>query len=91
MKQLNTLLLICCIALFANAQKNILLPDYLQFEPDLSYDKNIPAPKDFLGYELGESFTLYTQTVNYFKQLDDVSARIKVANYGETYEGRPLI
>ncbi|MEN0046827.1 MAG: M14 family zinc carboxypeptidase [Bacteroidota bacterium] len=91
MKQLNALLFLCCICLFTNAQKNILLPKYLQFEPDLPYDKNIPSPKDFLGYELGEAMTLYTQTANYFEQLDQTSDRIKVSNYGETYEGRPLI
>ncbi|MEL6721465.1 MAG: peptidase M14, partial [Bacteroidota bacterium] len=91
MKQLNTLFCICCLYFFANAQKDILLPEYLQFEPDLSYDKGIPAPKDFLNYELGESFTLYTQTVNYFQELDQLSDRIKVSKYGETYEGRPLI
>jgi len=91
MKLFNTLLFICCVCLFANAQKNILLPKYLQFETDLSYDKSIPSPKDFLGYELGESFTLYANTVSYFEQLDQLSNRITVANYGETYEGRPLI
>ncbi|MEM0993820.1 MAG: M14 family zinc carboxypeptidase, partial [Bacteroidota bacterium] len=80
---------LCCIS-FCLAQ-NPLLPERFQFEPDLSYDESIPSPADFLGYELGERMTLYAHTVNYFEQLDATTDRISLDNYGETYEGRPLI
>ncbi|MEM9888731.1 MAG: M14 family zinc carboxypeptidase [Bacteroidota bacterium] len=90
MKRYQVLLLTFCFINYCFAQ-NLLLPEYFQFEPDLTYNKDIPSPTDFLGYELGEQMTLYAHTVAYFEELDEEADRISVANYGETYEGRPLI
>lgn len=83
-------LFICCSTFFSHAQTP-LLPDYFQFDPELDYDENIPSPADFLGYELGERFTVYAHSVDYFEELARVSDRLTVSNYGETHEGRPLI
>ena len=67
-----------------------LTPDRFEFEPDLEYNPSITSPADFLGYELGESFTLYANSVQYFKLLAEQSPRITINEYGETYEGRKL-
>ncbi len=61
-----------------------------EFDPDLNYDSSIPAPNDFLGYELGDAFTLHSDVVRYFKELDELSDRLTLHKYGETYEGRAL-
>ncbi|NJK83255.1 MAG: peptidase M14, partial [Saprospiraceae bacterium] len=89
-KQLSALLIMFFLLSHLFAQ-NVLVPDYLNFEPDLPYDANIPAPSTFLGYEAGEDFTIYAQVVNYFNRLDELSEKIVVKNYGTTHEGRPLI
>lgn len=83
-------LILFCIVNKFNAQ-NILVPDHLNFEPELNYNNAIPSPKQFLGYELGEAFTLYAHVVDYFENIDERSDKIVVKNYGKTYEDRPLI
>ncbi|MEO0732739.1 MAG: M14 family zinc carboxypeptidase [Bacteroidota bacterium] len=52
---------------------------------------DIPSPQDFLGYRLGEHFTEYARSVEYFRMLADKSDRIQLEQYGETYEKRPLL
>jgi hypothetical protein len=64
--------------------------DRFAFEPQLKYNNQIPAPNKVLGYELGETFTIYAHVVDYFKQLTAASPRITMVKYGETYEKRPL-
>jgi hypothetical protein len=51
----------------------------------------IQSPEAFLGYRLGERFTEYARSVEYFKYLAEQSPRINLEQYGETYEKRPLI
>lgn len=68
-----------------------LTPERFAFDPDVSYDSSIPSPADFLGYELGEQFTLYANAVAYFRALAAASDRITINQYGATYEGKPLI
>jgi hypothetical protein len=52
---------------------------------------NHSNPDQFLGYELGSRFTRHHRVVEYFKYIDDLSANVKVTQYGETNELRPLI
>ena len=85
------LLLAVALGLPASAQEVDLTPERFAFEPDLSYDDAIPSPAEHLGYALGEEFTLYAHVVDYFETLADASDRITLSEYGETYEGRPLI
>ena len=61
------------------------------FDPQLTYDPAIPAPEAYLGYQLGEQFSLYANVVQYFEKLAASSEKIIFNQYGETYEGRPLI
>ncbi len=67
-----------------------LLPERFVFEPELSYASDIHSPAEYLGYELGESFTLYANAVSYFQYLAEQSDRVMINEYGETYEGRKL-
>ena len=80
-------LLILSVSMTAQAD---LTPDRFEFEPELNYNSNIKSPKDFLGYEIGESFTLYANSVAYFQYLAKASDRVTINEYGETYEGRKL-
>jgi hypothetical protein len=91
-RQTLYVLLILCITQFAYGQKqNLLDLDRFAFEPDLRVNSSIPTPADHLGYELGAEFTLYAHAVDYFQTLAEASPRVAINQYGETYEGRPLI
>lgn len=61
-----------------------------EFDPNLEYDSEITSPAEFLGYELGDEFTLHSDVVRYFQQLDEESDKLTLHKYGETYEGRGL-
>jgi hypothetical protein len=67
-----------------------LVPDRFTFDDDLEYHEGIPSPSDFQGYEHGERFTLYANSVAYFKELSRLSDRVLINSYGETYEKRGL-
>ena len=54
--------------------------------------QNIPSPKQFLGYELGEHFTPCYKIDNYFNAVAQASpSTVKALKYGETNEGRDLM
>ena len=76
---------------YAIAQPEVTDLKRFAFETDLTMDSSIPSPADFLGYELGENFTLYAHIVAYHKTLAEASPRVLYGEYGETYEGRPLV
>ncbi|MEZ4791969.1 MAG: M14 family metallopeptidase [Gelidibacter sp.] len=57
----------------------------------VSNAQQITSPKDFLGYELGTKFSRHHQMVDYFKKIaSEMPKQIKLEQYGETYERRPL-
>src|SRR4051812_743768 len=53
-------------------------------------DDRLPRPEAFLGYPLGARFTSWDRIVAYLEALDAASPRVKMWEYGHTYEGRPL-
>ena len=53
--------------------------------------QSITPPADFLGYELGETFSRHHQVTGYFKQISRESDRVQLIEYGRTNEGRPLV
>ncbi|WP_273445653.1 M14 family zinc carboxypeptidase [Neolewinella agarilytica] len=59
--------------------------------PDNGRVGEIVSPAAFLGYELGERFTEYARSVEYFHLLAANSPRISIEKYGESYEKRPLL
>ncbi|MFN8252620.1 MAG: M14 metallopeptidase family protein [Ferruginibacter sp.] len=51
----------------------------------------VKSPDEFLGYTLGTKFTPHHKIVSYFQQVATaLPAQVKLQQYGETYEGRPL-
>jgi len=50
----------------------------------------IQTPKEFLGYELGDAFTLHHDLTRYIQHLASQSPRLKAIEYGKTYEKRGL-
>ena len=54
-------------------------------------DPGVPAPPAVLGYPLGERFTGWEEARAYLGALAAASGRVAVWEYGETYEGRPLV
>jgi Zinc carboxypeptidase len=51
----------------------------------------LQSPEQFLGYQLGDRFTRHHRVVEYFKLVDEALPNVRVTQYGETYEHRPLI
>lgn len=89
MKNYFTITLLLITSVFIQAQTDLNSPRFA-FEPDLNYNENIPSPKEFLGYELGTSLTLYAYVESYLKELAEKSDRVTIQHYGTTYEGRKL-
>jgi hypothetical protein len=84
------LLSVLVLPLSSTAQDVDLTPERFAFSPELPVDDAIPSPADFLGYELGEEFTVYADVIDYLAALNEASDRITMHGYGATYEGRPL-
>ncbi|WP_187261787.1 M14 family zinc carboxypeptidase [Pontibacter beigongshangensis] len=54
--------------------------------------QKLKTPAEFLGYQLGEQFSFHAQMVDYLNYLAaQAPNRLKVEEYGKTYEGRPLL
>ncbi len=51
----------------------------------------LKSPDEFLGYKLGERFTRHHKVVEYFQHIAETTPNVKLHQYGETYEHRPLI
>lgn len=50
------------------------------------------SPEEFLGYKIGTRFTPHWKIVNYFNHVSaNASSIMKLQQYGETNEGRPLL
>ncbi|MFC1477550.1 M14 family zinc carboxypeptidase [candidate division KSB1 bacterium] len=61
-----------------------------EFYPNGTYNSRITRPQDFLGYDLGERFTMHHRMMDYFENLAEESDRVQYHQYGMTYELRPL-
>ena len=58
----------------------------------ISADAQLRSPEDFLGYKIGTRFTPHWKIVNYFQHVAaNASANVKLEQYGQTNEGRPLL
>lgn len=87
-KQYTLLLVLIAITTIGYGQQKQALTYYL---PDISYDKDIPTPESYLGFQIGEWHISHDQQVAYLKKLAEVSPRITLQQIGRTYEGRPTI
>lgn len=57
---------------------------------DVSYNKEIPNPKQFSGHEVGEWHLTHDKLLYYMYKLAEVSDRAIWEEYARSYEGRPL-
>ncbi len=57
----------------------------------VTYDKNIPTPEQFFGFQVGEQHVSHDQLVSYMRELDRLSDRISLEVVGRSYEYRPLM
>ena len=84
-KILHFIGLICFSSIFGQVDLNYFL------DANHPYNKNIPTPKELLGYNVGEWHVSHDQLVSYMECLAAVSDRISIENRGTTFEGRPLL
>ncbi len=63
----------------------------LIFQLSILSASSLQSTVEFLGYDLGDKFTFHHDAVNYFEHVSTVSDHVNLIEYGETYEGRPLI
>ena len=61
------------------------------FYPGADYDPAIPTFASAMGFAPGEWFTSPSQAEMYLGALDRASDRVRLTNYGRSYEGRPLL
>ncbi|MEM9001325.1 MAG: M14 family metallopeptidase [Bacteroidota bacterium] len=54
--------------------------------------QDLQSPSEFLGYELGTQFTRHHEVVDYYQYVaKTASNRVKLVEYGQTNERRPLL
>ncbi len=51
----------------------------------------LQSPDDFLGYELGDRWTLHHNVMNYVKHVAEESDYVTIEQYGETNQHRELV
>ena len=66
-------------------------PNLNYYLPEIQYNPAIPTPAAWLGYEVGEWHASHDQLIGYMRALAAASERIKLQEYGRSYENRPLI
>ena len=57
----------------------------------LSYNPDIPTPKEVLGYHPGEWHVSHDQLIYYMRTLAETSDRVVLEEFAKSYEGRPLM
>src|ERR1043166_8758052 len=62
-----------------------------EYWPGALYDSHIPTFREILGYDPGERITSHAGIVRYLSALAAASPRLKVLDYGESWEGRKLV
>ena len=83
------LLALCSFVVNITAQEKIDLNYYLP--QNITYNKNIPTPKEVIGHEVGEWHVTHDKLMFYMQTLVKTSDRITIENRGETFEGRPIL
>ncbi len=58
---------------------------------NVSYDPDIPTPRQVLGFNVGEWHLTHDQLYFYMKTLAEASERITMTEYARSYERRPLV
>jgi len=55
--------------------------------------QKLPSPKEYFSFEVGADYHLinYEQAINYWRELEKLSKKIKLFEYGKSSYGRPMI
>jgi len=82
------LVVLACITLLAPMSMGL-----QYWWPSKEHVRRIPSPEDFLGYSIGQDYTLtsWTKELEYFYTLDRFSNRVEVMKIGESRLGRPMV
>jgi hypothetical protein len=84
------LLLASCISLLLVS--SVSANEEYDMWPNTQYNTNIPTHSQVLGYKVGERITNYADMLRFFEALETAAPeRIKLFEYGKTWEGRKLI
>ncbi|RAI94872.1 M14 family metallopeptidase [Algoriphagus yeomjeoni] len=71
--------------------KKLLLLSLFVFSITICTWAQIQTPEQFLGYKPGDRFTPHHRMVDYFEYVAASNPNVKLIQYGETNEKRPLI
>ncbi|MGB5555164.1 MAG: M14 family zinc carboxypeptidase [Flavobacteriaceae bacterium] len=82
-------LLTALILQFSFAQETLDLNYYLP--QHISYNVDIPTPKEIIGHEVGEWHVTHDKLMFYMQTLAAASDRMTIENRGQTFEGRPIL
>lgn len=88
MKQLF-LLIISFFSIIATSQNQLDLQYHLPQK--ITYNPEIPTPKNVIGHEVGEWHITHDKLISYMIAVANASDRITIKSRGETFEGRPLV
>jgi hypothetical protein len=92
MKKLLLSLIAVLLVFQVFAQKVSLKRPLTYFLPAIEYDPNVPTPEQFFGFQPGEWHLSHDLQYQYMKALAAAAPqRVKLAEYGRSYEHRPLI
>lgn len=65
---------------------------FLLFFFTTGFSQNLKSPSEFFGVPLGEEFHFHHQVLDYYNYLaKEAPQRVKLIDYGRTYENRPLV
>jgi hypothetical protein len=78
-------------ALFLLATAMLLAQPSPEFWPGAVYDRAIPSFRQVLGYDPGDRITSHAGIQRYLEALAAASPRIRIFQYGESWEGRKLV
>lgn len=87
MKHLSTMTLVALLSINLFAQSKPL--NY--YIPDIEYDKAIPTPEQFLGFQIGDWHVTHDQSLAYMRMLAEKSDRVEIEEYARSHEQRPLV
>ena len=83
------LFLACCSYAFIGFSQKKPLTYYLS--DNIAYDKSIPTPEDYFGFQIGEQHVSHDLLVAYMRELDRLSDRMTLQVVGRSFENRPMM
>ncbi|HSL86276.1 MAG TPA: hypothetical protein VK861_05040, partial [Bacteroidales bacterium] len=90
MNKLLTTISLTALLILIQVKSDAQVPMEYFFPSGVSFKAGIPAPEEYLGYNVGEWHVSHDLLIGYFKLLGEKSPRVKYETYGKTHEGRPL-